>query len=275
MTETNSETAPQGLEPDILFHIKRLGVSVSDTPPEESKKINDLDLPPAMEQFMDAGWEAREMEFFAPEGSEMEAWSVEFSNSYYPLDPGQYSIADVEDKSLIHVGKWDGGNYLFLFDMDDPDPADPVLYYIDHDESDQELRGEVKLSVFMSALLPETEVMNYLVERGYPDDIDAMDEEDIVETLEMAEIPADFFAAHLVAVSVYIEEDDTENAVKHFRELVPVLDKGMKLNPREHVLLEEKLQLLEDELSEEEDLYDDDLETLERLMEDQGLIPGE
>jgi hypothetical protein len=85
------------------------------------------------------------------------------NGSYWVWDMWFESAASCEEfpargkdgKLLSMIGMADGGNYIVAIDLNDPDPSNPRVYVMDHDDPEQELGDGVKLSDFLADLTEE------------------------------------------------------------------------------------------------------------------------
>jgi hypothetical protein len=145
-------TNAAGLAPEVLAQIARLGGRAPADPAPGKDTINGRALPPATRQLLAVKWPPATYASRGDRGRQV--WLVQFGMSWW-VDPEEIAVADRGDRPLVAFGQTDGGNYLLALDLDDPNPADPLIYQLDHDDPDQTLAAEARLSAFLQALRPE------------------------------------------------------------------------------------------------------------------------
>ena len=239
-----------GLLPEIILDLKRLGIEVAENPPETGEQIMGLIIPPAIQQFLDCKWD-QEILCFTSEYSPLHASGVCFP-SYNQAFLDDADINNIPDRPFIEVGSADGGNYLFLIALDDPNPANPQLYLIDHDYPGQEFPTGVLLNDFLSHMYPESETLTFLSETGYPDAVFTMDETDILDAAETASTAEDHLAIHITAIGIYCESDEPEKALAHFLKMRDLLNQGQMINVPVQDALKEILEAFIDILEDDE-----------------------
>lgn len=140
------------LDADVLKQLQRLKCRFIPQQPAKPGRINGRDIPPAMRQFLyDVQWPP--YTFRSDDDSPMWVWLAQFGMASWLDD--EYEVRDRGDRPLIDFGMTDGGNYLLLLDLDDPNPANPRVYQIDHYDPEQTLGGGLPLARFLSLLEPE------------------------------------------------------------------------------------------------------------------------
>lgn len=110
-------------------------------------------LPEPFRQFMqDVDW-PQNVRYEWEEGGEKVVWMLQL---------GLWCEMTAEECAYHHplfgVGHYDGGNYILVLDMSDPDPTDPRVYAHDHDAYDTFDPTQdfgIRLSEFLSRLEPE------------------------------------------------------------------------------------------------------------------------
>jgi hypothetical protein len=145
------------LAPAVLAEIARLGGRV-ESPPEvpasrfEDTKAGRWPIPEAIRQLTrDVKWPAKTT--YGGEIDDAKEWLVQFGIG---ADLDEYECGFYHP--YYTIGQTDGGNYMLLVDLSDPDPTDPAVYRLDHDEFSEHdaLRRADHLSTFLAALSPET-----------------------------------------------------------------------------------------------------------------------
>jgi hypothetical protein len=71
--------------------------------------------------------------------------------------PKTLTIQGSEGMDLFGIGKYDGGNWLLLFDGNDKKPSDPTVYSVDHEIPEESLENMGRLSDFLSMLVVHDE----------------------------------------------------------------------------------------------------------------------
>lgn len=139
------------LSVDIRVEVERLNgrfVPVNFfAPPMLGGKV----VPEPMKQFLyDVQWPPQQ-EYESDEESDLWVWLVELGVVGW-LDMEELGLEGVNGRCFVTFGLTDGGNYLLLLDLDDPNPTDPQVYKIDHDDPEQIVRPRLPLSRFLGLL---------------------------------------------------------------------------------------------------------------------------
>ena len=87
------------------------------------------------------------------EDGESEMWMLDLS-CYIELKEYECSF----HRPLLGIGMYDRGNYSLLIDMADPNPADPLVYTLDHESFDEHQPNTVglRLSELLAKLMVDT-----------------------------------------------------------------------------------------------------------------------
>lgn len=144
------------LPPEIVAEIERLGGRFSPAQNGKEKFINNHPVPEPVRQFLyDVEW-SRELSYYSDEDSDLWVWLTRFGLAQW-LDAEEFAVEDRGERPLVWWGEADGGNYLLLIDLDDPNPANPSVYKIDHYDPEQRLYSTVNLLDFLRSLKIEGE----------------------------------------------------------------------------------------------------------------------
>ncbi|MBP3960793.1 SMI1/KNR4 family protein [Gemmata sp. G18] len=140
------------LSATIFEQVYRLGGALPPPPTEIARTDwNGVPVPEPLRRFLfDTQWTAGRV--FADEGSCFRVWS------YQPavMDFGKEPYAFFRDHpDAIVIGIADGGNYALVTLASAPDPTDPPVYRLDHDEYQAPPSGPVPLSQFLARLGPD------------------------------------------------------------------------------------------------------------------------
>jgi len=138
---------PDTLSPKVIEQIQRMGGKMPDKPPAGERILQNFLLPKALEMFADVTWPAKEYR-----GNRYELWMIEFGYFGEVEELEKMQVADIEDRSLVHIAFTDGGNYFLVIDLYDPNPSDPVVYKLDHDWPGQSPGLRIPLSKLLSDL---------------------------------------------------------------------------------------------------------------------------
>jgi hypothetical protein len=142
------------LSPAVAAALSRLAVERAPVDSREPLEIEGHEVPAAIEQLLfRLKWPDRTYHVLDEDGEE-EVWGLRFGIVGW-VDPRETRIRDAEGRPLVRVAEADGGNDLLVVALDDPNPADPQVYLIDHDDPDQALEASGPLSAFLSSLEPE------------------------------------------------------------------------------------------------------------------------
>lgn len=134
----------------VQSHIVRLG-AILPTSWDEPTHLDDHEIPEPFRQLACVTW-PQGVSFQSDSTHRLWVWMLELG----ALDGFDMSeVGGSHEGPLAILGDADGGNYWILLRIDDPDPSDPVVYKVDHAESDEPLRGDVPLSSFLASLRPE------------------------------------------------------------------------------------------------------------------------
>lgn len=143
------------LLPEIAAEIERLGGKFRPAP-ASPKLVNGHPVPEPLRQFLfDVEW-PRQISYASDEESDLWVWLARFGLAEW-LDPEEFVVENRGARPLVWWGETDGGNYLLLFDLDDPRPANPSVYKIDHYDPEQYLSASTDLLAFLRSLAIEDE----------------------------------------------------------------------------------------------------------------------
>ncbi len=146
-------TTTTALAPAVLTEVARLGGQFAPAPSGKHFELDEHPLPDAIGQFLfRVHWPG--CTYRSEEDSALWVWMLRFNIAGW-LDPEEFTIQDRGERPLIYFAEADGGNYLLLLDLDDPNPADPQVYKIDHYDPEQTLYSTATLSEFLHSLEPE------------------------------------------------------------------------------------------------------------------------
>ncbi|HEY1013749.1 MAG TPA: hypothetical protein VGE07_13645 [Herpetosiphonaceae bacterium] len=140
------------LAPAALALIARLGGQAPVAPPADPAQVNGHSVPAPLRQLLAVAWPDATFAS-SPRAAGRSVWLVRFGLGFW-IDPAEIRVADRGARPLYGIGQTDGGNYLLAIDLADPEPADPLIYQLDHDDADQTLGG-VRLSAFLRDLRAE------------------------------------------------------------------------------------------------------------------------
>jgi hypothetical protein len=144
------------LSPKIISQLKRIGLDENEyfNPYERDEVETTLGkriLPTAINQFESFNWhESDKNEFKTTIGND----KINNINFGIGGDLSQYSNHKFEGAYYM-VGHYDGGNYYLLFDLDDENHSNPMVYKMDHDPYDEEFpvySMNCRLSEFVSKM---------------------------------------------------------------------------------------------------------------------------
>jgi hypothetical protein len=125
------------ISPAVMTEIERLGGKWVPSTTEWHYEVEGHLVPPAIGQFLyNIQWPPHT--FKSVEGTTWEVWDLSFFSCGW-LDENDPVIADRNNRPLVYFGMGDGGNYYFVFDIDDANPSDPKVYKVDHYDPEQRL----------------------------------------------------------------------------------------------------------------------------------------
>lgn len=143
------------LNPDIYTLAQKLGATVEMTERGDDNgvatKNGRYDMPEPLRQFIDNIQWPMGREYRWEEGGEAEMWMLDFS--FIELTEYECSF----QRPLLGIAMYDHGNYFLIIDMADPNPADPLVYTLDHESFDdhQPHKLGLRLSELLAKLAPE------------------------------------------------------------------------------------------------------------------------
>lgn len=133
----------------IQSRLIRLGATLP-TAWDAPTHLGEHELAEPLRQLAGVTWP--DVSFENDEEDELWTWMLELGGIDW-LDTSEIDLD--HEGPLAHLGVADGGNYFLVLRMDDPDPSDPVVYQVDHDDPGQTLHGGVRLSRLLGSLRPE------------------------------------------------------------------------------------------------------------------------
>lgn len=134
----------------VQSRLTRLGATLP-TDWDEPAQLEGHDLPEPLRQLACVKW-PKEVTYKNEDIDQPWVWGLEVGGLAW-LDTNEIGVE--HDGPLAILGIADGGNVFIVVRMDDPDPTDPVVYQVDHDDPEQTLFGDVRLSTFLASLRPE------------------------------------------------------------------------------------------------------------------------
>ncbi len=136
------------LSPVILQHVYRLGGTLPPPPAQPAPTDwNGFPLPEPLRRFLfDTKWTGGRM--YEGDGY-LRVWS--YQPAVMDLGSSSYPFNRAHPDAVV-FGIADGGNYFLLTFASAPDPTDPPVYRLDHDEYDAPASGPVPLSEFLASL---------------------------------------------------------------------------------------------------------------------------
>lgn len=142
----------ESLVPEVVRHVYRLGGLFS-PPPElpSPSRWGEHTIPEPLRRFLwDVAW---------PQGRAFENGENDDPRVWWYL-PGAVEVDPNSAFRRLHpqavgIGTADGGNYTLVTVLDCPDPADPPVFRLDHDEADRVPTRSVPLSRFLASLRPD------------------------------------------------------------------------------------------------------------------------
>ncbi len=142
----------ESLAPEVVRQVRRLGGFLPPPPaPPSPCRWGEYAVPEPLRRFLwDVAW---------PPG-----WAFENGEDDDPrvwwYVPGAVEVDPNSAFRRLHpqavgIGTADGGNYTLVTVLDCPDPADPPVFRLDHDEADRMPTRSVPLSRFLASLKPD------------------------------------------------------------------------------------------------------------------------
>lgn len=139
----------QILSPKVYTLAEKLGAKTSgDRPlPKSMKSCPEF----AAEFYQRIEW-PKNHEYEAPDYDDVGLSQVSFGGPIQAV-PTEQDVLGAEGKYLIAFGMHNGGNWILLFDGNDPKPKNPMIYCVDH-EPGSELEKMCPLIDFLAQLRP-------------------------------------------------------------------------------------------------------------------------